>query len=356
MKTLIKQYRKLIIIFALPYLFIVVASLIHVEYDVTAPGQLNEVREVISVEGSTKEFGTFNTVSVFTSDRTTLLTYLISLLNPKMSLDESPEYIHLSNKESYRSGTIQKNVSITNALIAAYRAAGKEITTKYHGLIIHTTHVDVAEGFLIGDIICEWEGTTIDKASTLTEIISKLTFSKGKSYQVTVLREKSSNKYEKQVIEVTPKRARTDGTPFLGLYLYDYYSIIETNPSYTLRKASTLGPSGGLIQALSIYNAITDTDITFGLKIAGTGTIDSLGNVGEIGGVRQKIITANLAKADVFFVPVVRSNGAIDLDKSSNYVEAKAAYDALRSPKMQLVPVATLQEAIDWLINYGKTV
>jgi hypothetical protein len=36
-------------------------------------------------------------------------------------------------------------------------------------------------------------------------------------------------------------------------------------------------------------------------------------------------------------------------------VEAKAAYDALRNPKMQLVPVETLDEAINWLVNYEKT-
>ena len=88
MKTLLKEYRKLLLIIALPYLFIVVASIIRVDYDITAPGDLNEVREVISVETDYQQKGSINTVSVYTSDRTTLLTYLISLLNPKMEVEE----------------------------------------------------------------------------------------------------------------------------------------------------------------------------------------------------------------------------------------------------------------------------
>ena len=39
-------------------------------------------------------------------------------------------------------------------------------------------------------------------------------------------------------------------------------------------------------------NAITEYDITKGLMIAGTGTIDSVGNVGEIGGVTYKLAGA----------------------------------------------------------------
>ena len=86
MKTLLKEYRKLLLVVALPYLFVVVASIIRVDYDITAPGDLNEVREVISVETNYDQKGSFNTVSVFTNDRTTLLTYLIAKLNPRLLL------------------------------------------------------------------------------------------------------------------------------------------------------------------------------------------------------------------------------------------------------------------------------
>ena len=68
-------------------------------------------------------------------------------------------------------------------------------------------------------------------------------------------------------------------------------------------KASEGGSSGGLMIALNVYNAIGDVDITYGHKIAGTGTIDLLGNVGEIDGVKYKIIGAYKNNMELVFVP-----------------------------------------------------
>ena len=62
------------------------------------------------------------------------------------------------------------------------------------------------------------------------------------------------------------------------------------------------GPSGGFMMSLAIYSKLVE-DLTDGRKIVGTGTIDSNGNVGEIGGVKYKIMGAVKNKADVFFVP-----------------------------------------------------
>ena len=56
---------------------------------------------------------------------------------------------------------------------------------------------------------------------------------------------------------------------------YTHYSFDTENstPGFTLLNTSGYGPSAGLLQALSIYNMLTPTDITYGLTIAGTGTI-----------------------------------------------------------------------------------
>ena len=48
---------------------------------------------------------------------------------------------------------------------------------------------------------------------------------------------------------------------------------------------------------LAIYKELIEEDITHGLKIVGTGTIDELGNVGEIDGVKYKILGAVKNKA-----------------------------------------------------------
>ncbi|MGH8860250.1 MAG: YlbL family protein [Jatrophihabitantaceae bacterium] len=63
------------------------------------------------------------------------------------------------------------------------------------------------------------------------------------------------------------------------------------------------GPSAGLMFALGIIDKIGKLNLTHGMFIAGTGTIDSAGNVGAIGGIQLKMIAARQAGATVFLAP-----------------------------------------------------
>lgn len=65
----------------------------------------------------------------------------------------------------------------------------------------------------------------------------------------------------------------------------------------------TGGPSGGLVFALGIVEKLTPVDILAGRTVAGTGTIDSRGNIGAIGGIDEKIIAAKRSGASVFLAP-----------------------------------------------------
>ena len=68
------------------------------------------------------------------------------------------------------------------------------------------------------------------------------------------------------------------------------------------------GPSAGLMLTLGLLNRLSPTDLTHGHNIAGTGTISLDGSVGPIGGVKQKVIGAEWAKAQYFFVPCAYGN------------------------------------------------
>ena len=92
------------------------------------------------------------------------------------------------------------------------------------------------------------------------------------------------------------------------------------------------------MMTLAIYNAITEYDITKGLMIAGTGTIDSVGNVGEIGGVTYKLAGAEKKGADIFLVP------------EANYEEA-LKYKKEHKFDIELVSISNFDEAIDYLKN-----
>ena len=105
------------------------------------------------------------------------------------------------------------------------------------------------------------------------------------------------------------------------------------------------------MQSFYVYEVLTGGKLSKGLKIVGTGTVDKDGNAGAIGGIYQKVIAADLNKADIFFVPVSSMDEEV-YSKESNYVEAYESYEKLGKTKMKLVPVASLYDIIDYLSDY----
>ena len=71
-------------------------------------------------------------------------------------------------------------------------------------------------------------------------------------------------------------------------HLYEYRLPREVD----LKTKDVGGPSGGLMFALGVYNAVTEVDVTGGRKVAGTGSITPDGKVGAVGGVRYKVRAA----------------------------------------------------------------
>ncbi len=63
---------------------------------------------------------------------------------------------------------------------------------------------------------------------------------------------------------------------------------------------------------LGIIDTLKAEDLTGGMIIAGTGTIDDEGNVGPIGGIPQKLVAAKAAKAKVFLTPAANCAEALD--------------------------------------------
>lgn len=93
------------------------------------------------------------------------------------------------------------------------------------------------------------------------------------------------------------------------------------------------GPSAGLMFTLGVLDKITPANLADGRFIAGTGTIDENGNVGQIDGIPLKMIGARDAGATVFLVP------------APNCAEAKRTAPA----GLQLIKVATLSDAVNSL-------
>jgi PDZ domain-containing protein len=103
---------------------------------------------------------------------------------------------------------------------------------------------------------------------------------------------------EQLTVEVTP--IESNGSTVLGVGVRMHY---ELPIDVEIRLDDVGGPSAGMMFALGIIDKLTPGPITGGESIAGTGTIDSAGEVGPIGGIRQKLFGAERAGADWFLAP-----------------------------------------------------
>lgn len=92
------------------------------------------------------------------------------------------------------------------------------------------------------------------------------------------------------------------------------------------------GPSAGLMLALAVYDAATEADLTSGMRVSGTGTIEPGGGVGRVGGVPRKTVTAHRAGSDVMLVPMAQLDEALDALPAGS--------------RMQVVGVETITDAL----------
>ncbi|WP_445169264.1 YlbL family protein [Mycolicibacterium sp. Dal123E01] len=119
---------------------------------------------------------------------------------------------------------------------------------------------------------------------------------------------------------------------------YGYLGVAVLNApwapfSIDFNLANIGGPSAGLMFSLAVIDKLTTGDLNGSKFIAGTGTIDSEGKVGPIGGITHKMLAAQEAGASVFLVP------------ADNCDEAKS----MRDDNMELVRVENLAGAVDSL-------
>lgn len=115
------------------------------------------------------------------------------------------------------------------------------------------------------------------------------------------------------------------------------------------------GPSAGLAFSLALMDMLSEGEMTNGVKVAATGTIDRAGNIGPVGGVKQKTIAAERAGVDLMLVPLCCENWAdpvtgARVDLPSNY---KEALDAAGDGDLKVVGVSTLDDALKAIEEAG---
>ncbi len=322
-KKFIKENYKEILI----YLVLLIVLTYHLPYYIFVGGGTIDLEKRIELKSN--EEGSYNLAYV-KQINATIPTYLLSFILPKWELEKVSSYT-VDDSETLSDVNNRERLYLeeanSNAIINAYKLAGKKIDIKSNDYKVIYVSEDSDTNIKIGDTLVSVNGVSLNNNTEYKEYLSTLKV--GEKLDVKVKRnDKEVNCYAK-LIEV-------DNEKVIGLYLVNIYDY-EVEPEIELKfKSNESGPSGGFMLSLAIYDRLISEDLTKGRKIVGTGTIDAVGNVGEIGGVKYKLMGAVHDKADIFFVPKENYQEAIDTKKKYNY-------------KINVVKVEKLEDAIKYL-------
>lgn len=324
MKQTIKENYK----FLLTIVLLIVFFFYELPFVVYRPGGTIDLSERITVEEGYPTNGSLSMAYV-SMMKGNIPFVLLSFVLPNWDLVKS-ESITMENEsvdESIKRDHLLLEEGLDNATISAYKLAGAEIKIKkIHHMVTYITK-DAQTDLEVGDIILNVNQKEFAELRELQTYINSLKKDEEVTFQV--LREDKEETCHAKIYEI-------ENTLKVGISIVNKYEY-ETNPKVSIEsKASESGSSGGLMTALSIYNALTEEDITKNRNIVGTGTIDIEGNVGEIGGVKYKLLGAEKAHASIFLCPL------------ENYEEAKKVKEKMHL-QLEVIPVKTLEEAVNAL-------
>lgn len=191
------------------------------------------------------------------------------------------------------------------AVAVALRAAGYDVRIGGGGVVVRVVGAGgPADGKLQpGDIVTGVAGRSV---TTVTDMIAALQRTPSGSTTILEIRRGEQNLR----IEIRPGPPNALGVPVLDVAIEDALPDVTLPFSVRVSRSDIGGPSAGLMTALSVYAITTGEDLTGGRTVAGTGTIDSNGNVGLVGGVAEKVVAASDAGASLFLVPSSEANTA----------------------------------------------
>ena len=146
----------------------------------------------------------------------------------------------------------------------------------------------------LGDVVTSVDGTPV---TTVDEVRSAVQTGAGAPVSLAIDRNGAESS-----VSVTPRLSDVNGQQqwLLGVGLTLGFDLPV---DVKIQINNVGGPSAGMMFALGIIDKMSPGDLTGGQHIAGTGTIDAAGNVGGIGGIRQKLYGARDAGATWFLAP-----------------------------------------------------
>ncbi|SFX05743.1 PDZ domain-containing protein [Thermoactinomyces sp. DSM 45891] len=316
-------------------------------YYVMEPGSAEDVAPFVKVDEKPTEHGkgTFYLTTVGVG-KATVLDWIWAQYSHELELiPEKEMFVNVRDDEEYQRQQKENMLESQNAaLIAAFREAKKPMKVDYLGVEVFSIRKD--NGLQVGDLITAIDGQPILRKEELFAYLEKKKI--GDRVKVKFQRTNAKDPIEKEIV-LTDVAQPQEGQERAGLGIYPLTrEKVNTTPSVKIEAGEIGGPSAGLMFTLEMYDQLTEGDLTHSMKIAGTGTMNSEGKVGQIGGIQYKVRAADKEGAEIFFAPK---------DIQSTDENEKVAIQAAKEikTKMKIVPVATFQEALQYLQSQEKS-
>ncbi len=321
-----------------------VASRINLDYYAVQPGTAQSVQQFITVPPA-KSHPISHPVLLTDVEigRVSALSYLFYKLQSNTTLEPLDNVTGgMPPSELDAQGQLEMSQAESYAKTAALRQLGYTVTATPVGAVVSGTFIGTPayRALNVGDVISSVDGVVTPTAVSLMTTLRK--HHSGETVSLSVHRGGTGTPTS---VPVTLKTAVVDlgggytVTVDMGIVPQDQVDYTYPFP-VTINVTNIGGPSAGLAMTLGVIDALSEGSLTGGRTVAATGTIDSSGKVGDVGGVPQKTVAVENADASIFLVPPGEYKDAMSKDRSG----------------LKIYAVSTLDQALAVLAAHGGTV
>ena len=328
----------------------ITSAIVKINYWEVAPGSAEQVasrftfdKQALSQVTRYKTSAPILFVTAYGS-KLTALDALVGVLDPDVDvLNREEKFGKSTPSEQRRLGFQAMATAKQIAEYVALRRLGYDVSISYGALIIERLVCEETPRPLSaclqldpGDTVTAFDGIEIPTLSDLMPIIAD--YSPGDVVEVTITPHKSENSVKKKIeLMVSPD---DPNRTIMGVWPADTRKV-DLPFEVGINTDLIGGPSAGLSFTLALLDELTPGELTGGLKVAATGTIDGDESIGAIGALRQKTVAVKATGATIFLVP------------SSQTAEELSDARRVAGSKLRIIPVANLEEALSVLKELG---
>jgi PDZ domain-containing protein len=322
------------------------STMVGLPYIVLKPGPVTNTlgtldgRQLITVSGA-KTYPTdgaldFTTVRVAggPGSRITIWDLLQAGLSPSEEVEPEEVYFPqgVTSEQVEEESAAEMVDSQQEAVAVALEALGEKVTQR---VVIARVADDAPSKDLLeaGDVIASVDGTPVTDSNAIRTAVGA--HQPGEKVRLGLVR-------DGRPVQVEAATRQADGRATVGVFLG---LTFEFPYDVKIDAGDVGGPSAGTMFALAVYDTLTPGALTGGQEIAGTGTIDSAGRVGPIGGIRQKLVGARDGGATWFLAPADNCSEVVGhvpdglrVVRVGTFAEARGAVEAIADRRADRLP------------------